>query len=66
MWLWLQIAAGTLDFNWGTLVNFRRKSNPDEPSEMLYIIEVLFVTFEINMGKLKLVVIVAPRSASNK
>ncbi|CAI4224198.1 unnamed protein product [Auanema sp. JU1783] len=37
----LHIKAGPHDFGWGTLVNFARKSNPDDSSQLIFIIEVL-------------------------
>ncbi|PAV77833.1 hypothetical protein WR25_19969 [Diploscapter pachys] len=34
------IKAGTREFGWGVVVNYKRKINPDDASQHLYIIEV--------------------------
>ena len=37
----IKIVAGSRDFGWGVLVNFTRKANPDNPAELMYILQVL-------------------------
>uniref|UniRef100_A0A1I7XBM8 Helicase ATP-binding domain-containing protein n=1 Tax=Heterorhabditis bacteriophora TaxID=37862 RepID=A0A1I7XBM8_HETBA len=35
----LPIIAGTRDFGWAVLLNFHRKTNPDDATQMVYVIE---------------------------
>ncbi|CAB3409504.1 unnamed protein product [Caenorhabditis bovis] len=37
----IKVVSGERDFGWGALVNFRKRVNPDDKNDMLYVIEIM-------------------------